>query len=129
LAASVKACALKSSIVYAPVPTGSAMTSVVGSMSLHRCSGTIGVRPSRAGPVTNAGWSQVKVTCVSSAAVTVPSKPLVLIEGVSSSISKVKTTSSAVKASPSDQVASSRRVTSSCVPSAFQVYSLPSRGS
>jgi hypothetical protein len=61
--------------------------------------------------------------------VTVPSKPLVFNDGVSSSIWNVKTTSSAVKGSPSLQVASSRRVTASSVPASFQVYSVPSRGS
>ncbi|URN11473.1 hypothetical protein LUW77_04315 [Streptomyces radiopugnans] len=44
-------------------------------------------------------------------------------------MSSVKTTSSAVNASPSDHLTPSRRVTESSVPSPFQEYSVPSSGS
>src|SRR3954451_5267808 len=128
LAVSVNACALKLESVNGPVPTGFSMTLVAGSTLFQMCSGTIGVRASTDGPLTNAGWFQVKVTCESSALATVPSKPPVLRDGVLSSMLNVKTTSSAVNGLPSDHVTFLRRVTSSWVPASFQAYLVPSSG-
>ena len=72
-ASRVNACALKVPSVYGPVPTGSRTTSVVGSMSFHRCSGTIQVLPSRFGPSTNDGLSNETTTVSSPSAFAVPS--------------------------------------------------------
>ncbi len=109
------------------MPTGFSMTSSTGLMSFHRCSGTIGVFIT-SGPLTNAGCSKVNVTCVSSTAFAVPSKPPLLIDGLSLRRVKVNSTSFAVNGSPSLQVTPSRRVTDSSVPSSFHDCSVPSSG-
>ena len=107
---------------------GFSTTSSVGLMVFHRCSGTIGTVPSTSGPLTKAGALNVKVTWVSSTAVAVPSKPMLLMAALFFNRPKVNATSFAVKGWPSLHVTPSRRVTERTVPSLFQDCCVPSSG-